>query len=161
MIPGFWDQALSVLSKESAWGSLPLLPTLNLCARYALPLYKINCFLKMPSFWKIKDTHYTFFFLRFFIYSLERERACTSRVEAEGKEEANSLLSWEPDGLNPRTWRSWPELKADAYPSEPSRCPSHITLLTLHLSKPFLTSRYFYIQVFNVWLLKLASFRDI
>jgi len=32
-----------------------------------------------------------------------------------GEGEADSLMSREPDaGLNPRTLRSWPELKADA-----------------------------------------------
>ena len=34
-------------------------------------------------------------------------------------------------GLNPKTLRSWPEPKADVYPTEPPRCPQE---------RPFLTS---------------------
>ena len=38
---------------------------------------------------------------------------------AEGEGEADSLLSREPSvGLNPRTLGPWPELKADAWPTE-------------------------------------------
>ena len=41
---------------------------------------------------------------------------------AEGEGEADSPLSREPDaGLNPRTLRSGPELKADASPTEQPR----------------------------------------
>ena len=46
-----------------------------------------------------------FYFLRFFFIHL-RDRVQIGG-EAEGEEEADSLLSSEPDeGLNPRTWRS-------------------------------------------------------
>ena len=45
------------------------------------------------------------------------------RREAEA-EKADALLSREPDaGLKPRTLGSWPETKADAKPTKPSRCP--------------------------------------
>ena len=45
------------------------------------------------------------------------------QAEAEG--EADSPQSREPDvGLDPRTLGSGPELKADASPAEPSRCPN-------------------------------------
>ena len=44
--------------------------------------------------------------------------------QAEGEEEAGCLLSREPDmGLNPRTLKSWPELKTDTLPTEPPKCP--------------------------------------
>ena len=66
-----------------------------------------------------------FFFLRFYlcIWEWEWERAQAGRAaEAEG--EAGSLLSWKPEeGLHPRTPGSWPELKADAQPTEPPKCP--------------------------------------
>ena len=46
----------------------------------------------------------------------------------EGEEEADSLLSREPDPrLDPRTPGSWPEPKADAQPTEtPKRPGKHI-----------------------------------
>ena len=55
----------------------------------------------------------------------ERERICTAGGGAEAKGKADSPLSREPNsGLNLRTLRSWPELKADVQPTEPPRCPT-------------------------------------
>ena len=58
------------------------------------------------------------YFFKEFVYSFERERkteTAQAGEKAEGEGEADPLLSWEPDmGLNPRTWRSQPELKTDA-----------------------------------------------
>ena len=46
---------------------------------------------------------------------MELESAQAGLGEAEGKGEAESLLSREPDeGLDPRMLGSWPESKADA-----------------------------------------------
>ena len=69
------------------------------------------------------------------IYLFERKRAQTK-----GKGEAGSLLSMEPYlQLDYRTLISWPELKADAYPTEP---PSHPIwfhfYLQCNLSLPYL-----------------------
>lgn len=62
-------------------------------------------------------------FFKDFIYLFMRER------EAEG--EAGSPKSREPDAaLDPRTLRSQPELKADAQPTEPPRCPKNKLLNT-------------------------------
>ena len=45
-------------------------------------------------------------------------------ANGEGEGEAGSPLSREPvAGLDPRTLGSGPELKADAQPIEPPRCP--------------------------------------
>jgi len=59
-----------------------------------------------------------FYFLNFFkdfFYSFERQREserAQARGEAQGEGETDSPLSWEPDmGLDPRTWRSWPDPK--------------------------------------------------
>ena len=60
---------------------------------------------------------YFFFFLRF--YSFETERAWAGGG-AEGEGKADSLLSWEPKvGLDPRTWRLWPEPKMLNWLSHP------------------------------------------
>ena len=57
-----------------------------------------------------------------FIYLKEREHKW--RGEAEGEGEAGSSLSGEPNvGLDPRTLRSCPELKADTQLTEPPKCP--------------------------------------
>ena len=54
------------------------------------------------------DMENSLLFLRFFIYSFEKEREkAQTGGEAEGEREADSPLSWEPNmGLHPRTWRS-------------------------------------------------------
>ena len=58
-----------------------------------------------------------------FIHLRERERA-QAGGEAKGEGEADSPLSWEPNvGLDPRTWRSQPEPKADTQPSKPPWVP--------------------------------------
>ena len=50
-----------------------------------------------------------------FIYLFDRERENKQGVAVEGEGEADSLLSRESNvRLNPRTLRSWPDMKADA-----------------------------------------------
>ena len=64
-----------------------------------------------------------FFFKILFIYLRESERA-QAGGPAEGEGEAGSPPSREPDvGLDPRTPRSPPQVKADAQPIEPPRHP--------------------------------------
>ena len=67
-----------------------------------------------------------------FIYLIEGE---LQQEGAEGMGEVDSLLNKEPNvGLNLRTLRSWPELKADALPTEPPRCPQIMLILKPHLT---------------------------
>lgn len=64
-----------------------------------------------------------------FIYFRERAQV---RETAEGEGEPDSLLSKEPDmGLDPRTLRPRPKLKAVVQPTEPPRCPGNIKLLVV------------------------------
>ena len=54
-------------------------------------------------------------FFRFCLTEKKREAQAGEAGEGEGEGEAGSLLSREPDErFDPRTVRSWPELKADA-----------------------------------------------
>ena len=77
----------------------------------------------------------SFFFPNDFIYVFfcvwERETTSMSwGKEAEREGESGSLLSRGPDvGLDPRTPGSWPELKAEAQPTEPPRCPPFFQLI--------------------------------
>ena len=67
------------------------------------------------------DSLRTLFFLRCYLFIWEREREW-ARGRAEGQED--SPLTGECKArLNHRTLRSWPELKADAQPTEPPRGP--------------------------------------
>ena len=50
----------------------------------------------------------------------ERERETQNPKQAPGSELSAQSLTW---GSNPRTVRSWPELKPDAQPTEPPRRP--------------------------------------
>ena len=66
-----------------------------------------------------------FWFLLFLlIFERERERERTRAGGGVEGEEADSLLSREPDPESShRTLGSRPELKADVQPAEPRRCP--------------------------------------
>ena len=68
----------------------------------------------------------TNFFLRFylFLYLREKEhaRVRTSMGGTEGEGDS-PLIKESHMGLDPGTLRWWPELKADAQPTEPPRCP--------------------------------------
>ena len=66
------------------------------------------------------------FFLRFYLFIWQREKVSRSRGNSRQKERKKQTPCWAgtPDaGLNPRTPRSWPELKADSQLTEPPRHP--------------------------------------
>ena len=60
-----------------------------------------------------------------------------AETEGERESQAGSALSaWSPmQGSNPRTVRSWPELKSEAQPTEPPRCPPMTPLISRRQSK--------------------------
>ena len=104
--------------------------------------------------------HFLFFFLRLYLFIWERIHKWWEGTE--GKREAVSLLSGEPNrGLNPRTPRSWPEPKANTQPTEPPRCPQHhlfdascTIALRLHhpLCRPFILASNSCFQDCSLWL---------
>ena len=72
-----------------------------------------------------------------FIYFWERDRAWVGSGQRERetqnlKQAPGSKLSAQSltQGSNSWTMRSWPELKSDAQPAEPPRCPLWVFLLT-------------------------------
>ena len=83
-----------------------------------------------PDCWVIlcNNCHFMFFFFNFlkkilFVWEREWVRERGSRGRTEG--EADFSLSGKPNiGLDPETSGSWPEPKADALPTEPSRYPN-------------------------------------
>ena len=92
-------------------------------------IYVLKFVGKGIEFYTVLWYHYKYIYFKIFIYLRERkqERAWAGG-EAEEEGEANFPLSREPDvGLNPRTPRSWPELKAGTSPTEPSRGSNIIT----------------------------------
>ena len=68
------------------------------------------------------------YFFKDFIYSFDRQRSQVGREAGrERGREASSPLSREPDaGLDPRTLRSWPELKAEALTHWATQAPQYI-----------------------------------
>ena len=73
-------------------------------------------------------------FLRFFLFIWERELE-REKDQREEQGEKQTLHWAEPDvGLDPRTPGSWPEMKADALPTEPLKCPGFLIYLFLSLS---------------------------
>ena len=99
-----------------------------------ISLGKFKCLQEIaPKVWVDQSLTFSFFFFKIlFIYlrwgerEREREHISGGGRGTEGKGEAGSMLSREPNvGLDPRTPRSWPEPKADALLTEPPRCPAY------------------------------------
>ena len=120
--------------KKKWFEGFPMMPMgLWLCVNHLvhLALYHISCrkhshqMFSLKFLWGTSILGSRFFFLKIlFICFRERERA-QEWAGAEGEGEADSLPGREPDvELHPRTLGSWSEQKADAYPTEPLRCPS-------------------------------------
>ena len=101
-----WNLSLFLSNPPSCLVSFTGLPYSSKALLHSLsssPLFFIGFFL--------------FFFFRFYLFIWERERE---------REQAARGMSRYNAGLNPRTLGSWPELKADAQPTEPPRCPHRL-----------------------------------
>ena len=96
--------------------------------------------------WATQAPLFFFIFFNVFIYFLDRERQSMSRGGAEREGDTDSeagsrlwAVSTEPDVgpelRNSGTVRSWPELKSDTQPTEPSRNPWAWVFLILFLTK--------------------------
>ena len=85
--------------------------------------------------WELKYSKLSeIIFFKYFIYLFDTEREITSRQRGRQREreEAGSLLSREPDvRLDPRTLRSWPELKAEALTHCATQVPRRSTFLKI------------------------------
>ena len=69
---------------------------------------------------------------RMWVWEVQWERETQNLKHTPGSElSAQSLMQ----GSNPRTARSWPELKSDAQPTEPPRCPWQLKTLYDHNNK--------------------------
>ena len=67
------------------------------------------------------------FFKRFYVFIWERAREHEQGKGQRGNQTPKPQLSREPDvGLDSRTLGSWPELKADAWPTDPPRRPEFL-----------------------------------